>query len=100
MPKFNILYLHNKSEISGGERSLLGLWENFDKWVFYPSLMVPREAEFSRQASRLGVKIIPYSFPQIRPWKIIDIVKALNFLGKFIKQENIQLIHSYTARNN
>lgn len=100
MSKYNILYLHNKSEISGGERSLLGLWENLDRQNFLPVLIVPAEGNFSRQASRLGVKIIFYSFPQISPINSVSITRAMFFLRKVILQEKIHLIHSYSARNN
>ena len=100
MVKYNILYLHNKSGISGGERSLLSLWENLDRQTFLPVLIVPSEGDLSRQARQLGVKVIFYSFPKLRPWNIFAIAQTLFFLRKVILQEKINLIHSYTARNN
>lgn len=100
MSKYNILYLHNKSDISGGERSLLSLWEYVDKWTFSSLLMVPFAGNFSHQASQLGTKVIFYSFPQLRPWNLLGMVHAFFFLRKTLAQEQIHLIHSYTARNN
>ncbi len=100
MPKYNILYIHNKSEISGGERSLLSLWENLDKWIFTPFLILPCEGDFSYQARELGLKVICHSFPKLRPWNIIGIVQTMITLRKVLLENQIRLIHSYTARNN
>ncbi len=100
MPKYNILYLHNKSEISGGEQSLLGLWENLDRGSFFPLLVVPSAGDFSREAAQLGVKVIVCPFPQLRPWNIFAIGRTLGFLRRIMLQERIHLVHSHTARNN
>jgi len=100
MAKINILYLHNKSEISGGEQSLLALWENLDRDIFAPILIVPSQGEFSLQAAHKGIEVIYKSFPSVSPINIFSIVHSLFFLRKIIVKKHIHLIHSYTARNN
>ena len=100
MSPYNILYLHNKTEISGGEISLLNLWENLDRKMFTPVLIIPAEGEFSRRAKDLKVRVIIYALPSLRPWNMGAIIKSCKKLKEVITQEAIHLIHSYTARNN
>jgi len=100
MSKYNILYLHNKSEISGGEQSLLSLWENLDRQMFTPFLIVPASGPLTRQAGMLGVESIILPIPQLRPWNLIAIARTIASFRKIISQRRINLVHSHTARNN
>ena len=56
-PLIRILYLHNMTQISGGERSLLNLWENLDRQQFEPYLIIPQEGQLSRAAQALGISV-------------------------------------------
>ena len=64
----NVLYLHNFTQISGGERSLLALWENLDRAKFRPFLAVPGEGSLTEKARKLGVECLIWSVPALRPW--------------------------------
>jgi glycosyltransferase involved in cell wall biosynthesis len=100
MSKYNILYLHNKSEISGGERSLLSLWENLDRTFFTPLLAAPYEGELTRQARLLDVEVIIFSCPKLLPWNIFAIGRAIGLLKGIVERHHIRLVHSHTPRNN
>ena len=76
------------------------MWENLDKQIFSPLLMVPAEGEFTRQAGQLGVRIIICPFPQIALRNLFGIAQTVAFLKEVILKEHIHLIHSHTARNN
>ncbi len=98
--KNNILYIHNNVDISGGEQSLLNLWENLDKDRFDLFLLVPGNGDLVRAARKLGVRIFIYAFPSFSAVSISGFFQAFTFLWKFVKQNNIRLIHSYGPRNN
>ncbi len=61
-----VLYLHEHSEISGGEHSLLLLWEHLDRRRFQPILLGPGSGPFAERARRLGVPAQPAAFPRFR----------------------------------
>ncbi len=60
-----ILYLHEHGEISGGETSLLLLWEHLDRRRFHPVLVGP-DGPFAERARRLGVATHPARYPRFR----------------------------------
>jgi len=98
--KFNILYVHNKSEISGGEQSLINLWENLDRNRFNLHLFLPKEGEFSSVARGLNVLMRFIEVPQLKVTNSFAIGKTINQFKKYIKENNIHLIHTYSPRNN
>lgn len=98
--KINILYLHNIAQISGGERSLLNLWQNIDRERFDLFLLLPEEGPLSAEAKKLGVKVSFLNVPQIHPINTFSILNALRCLLAYLKANHIHLIHSHTPRNN
>ncbi len=96
----NILYLHNSSLISGGERSLLQLWAHLDRKAFTPHLALPAEGPLAVEARHLGVKVYILKVPSLRPWNIFGLMDAAAFLTCLVRQKKIGVIHSYTPRNN
>lgn len=96
----NILYLHNQSEISGGERSLLGLWQNLDRRRFNVFVILPQDGPLAQKAKELGVDVSFFSFPQVHPFNLFSCFKACAFLKNYCRRHAIQLIHSYGPRNN
>jgi len=95
-----ILFLHNMAQISGGEQSLLNLWENLDRQRFEPLLMVPQEGPLSRKAQALGVSVSFFEAPQLHPKNILKILQAAIRLNTFLHSHQIKIIHSYSPRNN
>ena len=100
MNSINILYLHNKSEISGGERSLLNLWENLNRKIFIPFLIIPEDGKFSIEAKKLNVDVSFLTISQLHPKNLFKIAANIFMLLIFYKKNKIRLIHSYTPRNN
>lgn len=98
--KQNILYIHNKAQISGGERSLLNLWAGLDKARFTPYLMVPEKGPLTAAAETSGVEVICHAVPSLRPWNMTRVVKSFQFLTAYVRCNRIALIHSYAPRNN
>ncbi|NTV29136.1 MAG: glycosyltransferase family 4 protein [Candidatus Omnitrophica bacterium] len=96
----NILYLHNTSEISGGERSLLALWENLDRARSQCFLAVPSDGALTEKARALGVECVVWAAPALRPWNAAGILAAKRALERLVTEKGISLIHSYSPRNN
>jgi len=95
-----ILYLHNFSQISGGERSLLNLWENLDRRQFEPFLMVPQEGPLSRAAQAMGIDVSFLEVPGLHPKNILRLFSCAMQLQSFLRSRQIQVIHSCSPRNN
>lgn len=96
----NILYLHNIAEISGGERSLLNLWFNLDNNKFKPYLVIPNEGDFSKEAKKMGLDILFLKAPKLAFLNSFKILEFLFILSCYIRKNRINIIHSYTPRNN
>ena len=95
-----ILYLHNKTGISGGERSLLNLWRNLDDGRFTPVLAIPGEGPFAEESRSCGAMVEICPVPKITPLNLAAIIKTCSILAALCKKRSIRLIHSYTPRNN
>ncbi len=96
----HILYVHNKTELSGGEISLINLWSHLDMKQFKLSLILPSEGRLLFEAQRLGLDVDTINVPALRVNNIIRIFKALFLLIKYVYQNKIDIIHSYSPRNN
>jgi glycosyltransferase involved in cell wall biosynthesis len=95
-----ILYLHNIGNISGGERSLINLWKNLDSKRYWPHLIIPEDGLLGKEARGIGLKVDHCKVPQLRASNQHKILEALFILGRYCKKEKINIIHSYTPRNN
>jgi glycosyltransferase involved in cell wall biosynthesis len=95
-----VLFLHNKTSISGGERSLLNLFDNLDRVCFLPLLIVPSNGPFAREAAQRNVAVSYVPVPKLTLKNVLDIISTLIKLCAFCKHSHIHIIHSYTPRNN
>ena len=98
--KRNILYIHNKIDISGGERSLLNLWDNIDEDSFNLFLILPGKGVLSDKAVECGVTVLYSKAPKLTIKNIFKILGILFKWSAYILKYRIHLIHSYTPRNN
>lgn len=98
--KKNILYLHNISQISGGEQSLINLWQNLDHQRFNLFLLLPEAGDLEGRAKSLGLSVDILSMPQLKLENFSEIFKAGWRLARYCRQKRVHLIHSYTPRNN
>lgn len=95
-----ILYWHNSSEISGGERSLLALWCSLDREAFRPVLLIPTEGVLAERARAQGLPVHVLPMPSWRAGQWGSLWRAYCTLSHIMKQESVDIIHSYTPRNN
>ncbi|MBF0483482.1 MAG: glycosyltransferase family 4 protein [Candidatus Omnitrophica bacterium] len=95
----NILYLHNHSDISGGERSLLNLWQHLNP-TFKKFVILPDEGPLATQAKNIDVDVTINAFPKLSLLNFFKIQKTITFLKNFIKEHDINIVHSYSPRNN
>ncbi len=95
-----VLYLHNSSQISGGERSLLGLWSLLDRERYRPVAVLPSEGPLADEARKLGVMVVILLIPSWRPmaWPVLCQVRRV--LIDLVRKEKVRVIHSYSPRNN
>jgi len=95
-----ILFLHNKTRISGGEQSLLSLFDNLDRTRFIPYLIVPSYGPFAVEAKKRGVFVSCLPVPKLRFLNAFALINAFIKLCMYCKHLEISVIHSYTPRNN
>lgn len=95
-----ILYLHNKTNISGGEQSLLNLWQNLDRKKYSPHLIIPSDGQLGQEARQIGLEVNYHEVPKLIPLNFIKILKLLFIFRRLCKKQRISIIHSYTPRNN
>lgn len=88
------------TEVSGGERSLLNLWQNLDRDRFKPYLICPGAGRFSREAERLNIPVTFFAVPKLKFSNLSAVGKSLSFLKRYVRENDIDIIHSYTPRNN
>jgi glycosyltransferase involved in cell wall biosynthesis len=96
----NILYLHNKMKISGGEQSLLNLWKNLNRDRFTLHLILPGPGPLEAKAKKNKLKVEFIKIPRWRPQSIFKLIVAFVKLTKYCRENRIKIIHSYTPRNN
>ncbi len=95
-----ILYLHNKTRISGGEQSLLNLFDNLDRTRFVPHLIVPSDGPFAGEAKKRAVFVSYLPVPKLTLNNVTAVFRALTQIYSFCKHFKISIIHSYAPRNN
>lgn len=98
--KINILYIHNKTKISGGERSLLNLWKELNRDRFRCYLIVPDNGLFCEAARKTGVEVLFLRISKLSLPNLFKIIKTCFLLVQFVRKHHINIIHSYTPRNN
>ena len=95
-----ILYLHEHSEISGGETSLLLLWEHLDRQRFQPVLLCAGPGPLPERARNLGVPAYTTAIPRIRElltcrgWSCLAAVRAV------VRTVEARILHGNTPRTN
>lgn len=96
MPKHNILYLHETALISGAENSLLNLINKIDRDKFNPIFACSGEGPLADKLTKMGVKVCPVDFPQIR--RFFGVLPVVRQLRRVISENNINLLHSNSIR--
>lgn len=101
MNKIKILYISHTDKLSGGERSVFQYIQQLDREEYKPLLLCPAPGMLSQFAQTQHVPVVFHSlrlFSKRKPWQyLID----LFWLIRFLKRQNIQLMHGmnfYTAQ--
>ena len=95
-----VLYVHNKSRVSGGEQSLLNLWDRLDASRFAAHVCLPGPGPLAEAAERRGVTVHEWAAPSLR-WRHVGAgIRAWWRLRRLIQRHRIAVVHSYTPRNN
>jgi len=95
-----ILYLHEHGEISGGETSLLLLWQHLDRGSFRPVLLGPESGPFIERARGLGVESRAASFLRFRDLAGRGGWRALGRLVGAARELDPAILHGNTPHTN
>lgn len=92
--RIKILQCIRQGQVGGGESHLLSLVEHLDKSVFEPVVLSFTDGPMIDRLNAIGipVHVIPTTKPfDITKWKTVK---------KFIKDQNVQLVHAHGTRAN
>ena len=78
----------------GGQRSLLLILERLNKKRFKPFLICPSEGDLINKAQKLGVETTVMKIGRLKRLNIFSVASAIFSLRRFIKNKNIDLIHT------
>ena len=99
-----ILYIHNSADLYGASRSLLRLLQGSDRSRFEPMVILPEDGPLRRAIGNLGVKVfVDPSLAIISRYASWIVVMFYRFpisvrrLVKFMRKENIDLVHTNTG---
>lgn len=92
--------MHNKVTIGGGEQSLINLWNNIDRNKFECHLAVPKFGSLSEKSLEIGLNVDYIDVPKLKMSNFFKIIYTLIKLERLCKNNDINIIHSYTPRNN
>lgn len=95
-----VLYLHSHAELSGGEHSLLALWERLDRRRFRPVLLGPGAGPLVDRARALGVETAAADFPRFRALPTPRGLRAIAHLLARARALAPDLLHGNTPHTN
>jgi len=96
--KINILYVITKLEVGGAQKQLLSLAQGLDKQRFNPYIFTAYDGLLVDAAKEIpGLKLIRCRFLE-RPIRPIKDILALFFIYCFIKDNNIDIVHTHSSK--
>jgi len=96
--KINILYVITKLELGGAQKQLLSLVRGLDKERFNPYILTAYDGLLVDAAKDIpGLKLIRCRFLE-RPIRLIKDILALFFIYGFIKNNNIDIVHTHSSK--
>jgi len=94
----NILYVVTKLELGGAQKQLLGLIRGLDKEKFSPYLVTAQDGLLVDEAAMIpGLRLLRCRFLE-RPIHPIKDILAFFFLYFFIKNNNIDVVHTHSSK--
>lgn len=99
MRKYNLLFTTISGElIGGGQRSLLLILKGLNKKRFKPFLICPSEGDLIDKVEKLGIETAIIKTGSLKRLNFFSNAGAIFELKRFIKQKNIDLIHTDAPR--
>lgn len=96
--KINILYVITKLELGGAQKQLLSLVRGLDKERFNPYILTAYDGLLVDSAEEIpGLRLIRCRFLE-RPIRPIKDILALFFIYRFIKNNNIDIVHTHSSK--
>lgn len=95
-----ILYLHEHAEISGGETSLLVLWEHLDRQRFRPVLLTPTAGPLMERAGQLGVPGYVAQIPRFRELLAPSAWRKLAVIERMAREIGPHILHGNNPHTN
>jgi glycosyltransferase involved in cell wall biosynthesis len=98
MQRINLLYLITKLELGGAQKQLLSLIKHIDQEKFNPFLFTAREGFLIPEASAInGLTLKKSRFlerPIIPLWDLLALFEII----RFIKKNNIHIVHTHSSK--
>ena len=98
MQKVNILYLVTKLELGGAQIQLLDIIRRLDKERYRPFLFTAKEGFLIREASSIDRLTLAKSGYLDRPINLWKDILALAEIRRFIKKNNISIVHTHSSK--
>lgn len=99
MRRYNLLFTSISGQMAGGgQRSLILLLKGLDKERFKPFLICPFEGDLIEKVEKLEVETTLIKMGGLKSLNLFSAVAAICKLRRFIKQKNIDLIHTDSPR--
>ncbi len=99
MKRSNLLFMSMSGEmLGGGQKSLLLLLERLDRKKYKPFLICPTYGNFTKKVELLGIETSLLKTGSLKNINIFSFMATIRKLFKFIKQNEIDLIHTDAPR--
>ena len=98
--KIRVAYISAFPEIvGGGQVGMLELLKRIDREKFLPFAVIPGEGGLKEEVEKIGIRAEVIHFPPFKFFRIIEVLKAVFNLEKFLKKHRIKIVHSDIPRN-
>jgi len=99
MKRYNLLFFSMSGEmLGGGQKSLFLLLERLDRKKYKPFLIYPTYGNFTKKVEQLGIETSLLKTGSLKYLNIFSFAATIRKLIKFIKQNDIDLIHTDAPR--
>jgi len=99
MKRSNLLFMSMSGEMfGGGQKSLFLLLERLDRKKYKPFLICPTYGNFIKKVDKLGIETSLLKTGSLKNLNIFSFMSTIRKISKFIKQNDIDLIHTDAPR--
>lgn len=91
--------IRNQKFLGGGQISLLELLKELDRTKYFPHVIISESKIFREKIAQLSIQCKVLPIPRINILQIYKFISTIWNLYKFIKKENIAVIHANNSRS-